>query len=137
MSEAEDFLRDAAYEVHDSVKFPNVGDTFKGRVVSEPRVVETTEDNGERTPKLVVAMESEADGNTYDLWIKRGGQANAIANAVKETGRTRLEVDGVLAVRHTGLGEPKQKGWNAPKLWAAKYEAPKAGANLDDIFGGI
>ena len=47
-----------------------------------------------------------------------------IEEAVKKAGAKGLEVGGTLAVKYVKDGEKKNKAFNAPKLYAAKYEAP-------------
>ena len=63
----------------------------------------------------------------------------AVKAAIKAVGAPGIEVGGKLQLAYTGDGEPTQRGYNAPKRYAAKYEAPAPApavqAAVDDIFG--
>jgi hypothetical protein len=60
---------------------------------------------------------------------------DAIAQAVKAAGKRTLEEDGTLTVAFTGEGKRTNRGYNAPKLYKAKYEPPRATISEDDLFG--
>ena len=44
-----------------------------------------------------------------------------------------LVTGGKIAVKYTGDGEPSKPGFNPPKLFEARYEAPKDSVDLDEF----
>lgn len=134
MNDANSFLAEADFDKHDAffTKDTPVGATLSGVIVEEPRVIETTDLNGDgKTPKLVLAIQH-SDGVVYALWVKKGALATAVAKAAREvTGKPEVQKGGTLHVRFTGLGQASKPGYNPPKQWAAKYEAPAATAGVD------
>lgn len=138
-----------------SAKFEEVGDAIKG-VVTSAEVKQATDlegnpktwDNGDPVMQLVVTLQTdERDGDDDDgtrrLYAKGGNyeaasgtgtsMLNALRDAIKKAGATKLENGGQLTVKHTGLGKKKKAAHNAPKLYTAKYEAPSSSVDLDDI----
>jgi hypothetical protein len=62
---------------------------------------------------------------------------NAIGTAVRTAGASSLDVGGMLAVVHSGLGKPPSPGFNAPKLFTAQYQPPAPQTqqvDVDDLF---
>jgi hypothetical protein len=47
----------------------------------------------------------------------------AISEALKKAG-AKLEAGGTLTIKYLGEGEVTKRGFNAPKLYAAKYDKP-------------
>jgi hypothetical protein len=132
MSEVDEFLAASNYESHPGFKFTEVGQTCKGTIVSEPRVVETDDLNGGRSKKLVLDVET-AEG-TFSLWLPANRKiTTAVSQAVKEAGATGLAQGGKIAVKFTGEGEQLKVGFNPPKLFTAKYEAPAKVVAVDDM----
>jgi hypothetical protein len=58
----------------------------------------------------------------------------AIADAVKKAGAASLDEGGILRVAHTGLGKKTNRGFSAPKLYRATYEAPTKSVSSEDLF---
>lgn len=129
-----------------SFKFQTVGDIAKGAVVSATAVQQkdfTTGkpkfwDDGNPMMQLVITLqtdERDADDATDDgtrRIFAKGEMLSAIRVAL--AGR-KLEEGGVLAVQYTGDGEPKQRGFNPPKLYRAQYEAPSGvSADVDSLI---
>jgi hypothetical protein len=130
-------------------KFDAIGATVKGEIVSadlqQQRDIKTGEpltwDSGEprMQVKIVIATDardSDEDNGHRAIYVK-GQMQQAVREAVRSAGATALEVGGTLAVRYDGDGEPTKRGFNAPKLYKAKYEAPvakPAAVNVADLF---
>lgn len=125
-------------------KFPDVGDTHKGKIVDAQKRQQSdmktgrplTWDNGDPRWEIVITIDTgqpDDSGETNRRLFARGGMLKAIREAVAEAG-TQLEIGGELTVRYTGDGEPTQRGFNAPKLYKAKYTPPApAAVDLDDL----
>jgi hypothetical protein len=64
-----------------------------------------------------------------NLWV-RGQMVKAIREAAEKAGVKTL-VGSTLSVKYTGDGEKKSAAFNAPKLYAAKVEAPKNDASAE------
>lgn len=143
----QDFLNQGSGSSYPSVSFPDRGCEVKGRIVSVPRVVTSTNLNtGQPEDKLVVEIETEVDTHVGDgaggyrtvngeivaLWVRRGWMLGAVRDAVQEAKASSLDEGGVLHVRYTDDGERKP-GKNPPKLYKAKYTPPAGGVNLDDF----
>jgi len=135
-----------------SFSFDTIGDKVDGVVTAMEAVQQTDMDTGQPAfwsdgnPKMMVAVtldtdlaEEAGDDGTRRVYLrgsKGDSSLGAVRAAVKAAGATKLEVGGRLQLAYTGDGERKQKGWNAPKLYAAKYTppAPVSQAAVDDIF---
>lgn len=125
-------------------KFEQAGDTFKGRVVAAVKRQQSDYstgaakmwDNGDPMWEIVVTIDTgidTGDGETCRRLFIRGAMLKAVREALKDAA-AKLEVGGELTVRYTGDGEPTKKGFNAPKLYKAKYVAPTAQpVDLDDL----
>lgn len=116
-----------------ALKFEKIGDTHKG-VVTEVRKLEDrdpagnvkTFSNGDVRHVFVFTMDTPE--GAQNLWV-RGNMIKTIREAAQQAGLHTL-VGATLSVRYTGDGE-KKNGFNAPKLYAAKVEAPKKDASAD------
>lgn len=125
-------------------KFETAGDTFKGRVLAAVKRQQTDYstgtpkawDNGDPMWEIVVTVDTGVDdgnGETNRRLFIRGAMLKAVREALKDA-NAKLEVGGELTVRYTGDGEPSKKGFNAPKLFKAKYVAPTSTpVDLDDL----
>ncbi len=133
-SDVSSFLNESDYEKHESFKFDVIGATIKGTIAEPPRLVEVDDLNnpGVKVKKLVVAIDNGTD--VYAVWVGKGLLAQAISKAVKAAGAAEVAEGGTLAIRHTGVAEPTQRGFNGAKQYAAQYTAPAKGADIDDIF---
>ncbi|MFF9129153.1 hypothetical protein [Streptomyces sp. NPDC014806] len=121
-----------------TAKFPAPGTTVGGRITEEPKVeqqrdIQTGEkkfwNNGDPMMQLVVTVQTdqrdpslEEDDGRRRIFVK-GVMKNAVADAVRAAGARGLEVGGQLFVTYTHDGEPKQRGFSAPKQYAARYIA--------------
>ena len=132
MTDVTDFLDQNTGDFNPGFKFTDPGDTCKGTVAGTPRVVDNEDLNGRPQRSLVLDVDTE-DG-TFALWLPSGkGITRAVAKAVKDAGATALIEGGKLAVKYTGDGEPSKPGFNPPKLFESRYEAPKDSVDLDEF----
>ena len=125
-------------------KFVAVGDTHKGKIIAAEKRQQTdyatgtpkTWDNGEPMWEIVITLDTgieDENGETHRRLFVRGAMLKAVREALKDA-NAKLEVGGELAVRYTGDGEPSKKGFNAPKLFKAKYTPPApAAVDLDEL----
>ncbi len=120
-----------------AAKFPTPGTVVKG-IVTGTRVTEQTEigtnaikrfDNGQPMMQMLVTVqtterEDEDDDGLRTLYAKggKGGMLEALREATKA--HRGIQVGGELAVKYTGDGEAKQRGFNPPKLYKAQYTPP-------------
>lgn len=122
-----------------SAKFDAVGKVVKGTVtaaeVQQQRDFDTGQpknwDDGKPMMQLVITLQTderdpevEDDEGLRRLFAK-GNMLNAIREAVRKSGG-KLENGGKLAVKYTGDGEAKKRGFSPPKIYTAQYEAPSA-----------
>ncbi len=120
-----------------AAKFPTPGTVVKG-IITDTRVAEQTDigtgavkrfDNGDPMMQMLITLQTTDKDDAEDdglrtLYAKggKGGMLDAIRNAARAT--KGLQVGGTLAVKYTGDGEAKQRGFNPPKLYQAQYTAP-------------
>jgi|SRR6188768_3828336 len=153
-NEANDFLFSGGSK---AAKFENMGDSVTG-TITDVKVTQQTslEDNtpltwadGSPRMQLVVTIQTDLrddgeDDGTRKLYAKGGkyevasgsgtSLKEAIADAVKRSGAKNIEEGGALTVAFTGEGKKTNRAYSAPKLWKAKYEAPKASVKADDLW---
>jgi hypothetical protein len=110
-----------------ALKFVKVGDTHTGVVTEVTKLQDKdpagnvkTYDNGD--PRWVFVFTLETVIGASNLWV-RGQMVKAIREAAEKAGVSTL-VGSTLSVRYTGDGEKKSAAFNAPKLYAAKVDAP-------------
>lgn len=110
-----------------ALKFVKVGDTHTGVVTEVTKLQDKdptgnvkTYDNGD--PRWVFVFTLENQIGASNLWV-RGQMVKAIREAAEKAGVSTL-VGSTLSVRYTGDGEKKSAAFNAPKLYAAKVDAP-------------
>ena len=110
-----------------ALKFAKVGDTHTGVVTEVTKLQDKdptgnvkTYDNGD--PRWVFVFTLETEIGASNLWV-RGQMVKAIREAAEKAGVSTL-VGSTLSVRYTGDGEKKSAAFNAPKLYAAKVDAP-------------
>lgn len=119
-----------------AVKFAEVGDMVTG-FVREISKMEDKDLSGETRrwasgdPKHVYVFTLDVAGEELSLWV-RGQMVTAIREAAAAANVKSL-VGCKLTVKHTGLGEVKQKGYNAPKLYKAKVE-PQQSIDADELI---
>lgn len=127
-----------------TAKFPAPGTSVTGPI-TKPPVVEQQRDiqsgegkfwpDGNPMYQLVVTVQTDERDSAIDeddgkrrIFVK-GQLKNAVADAVRTAGAKGLEVGGVLTVTYTHDGQPKQRGFSAPKQYRADY-VPAAQAQL-------
>lgn len=110
-----------------ALKFVKVGDTHTGVVTEVTKLQDKdpagnvkTYDNGD--PRWVFVFTLETVIGASNIWV-RGQMVKAIREAAEKAGVSTL-VGSTLSVRYTGDGEKKSAAFNAPKLYAAKVDAP-------------
>ena len=110
-----------------ALKFAKVGDTHTGVVTEVTKLQDKdptgnvkTYDNGD--PRWVFVFTLETQIGASNLWV-RGQMVKAIREAAEKASVSTL-VGSTLSVRYTGDGEKKSAAFNAPKLYAAKVDAP-------------
>lgn len=110
-----------------ALKFVKVGDTHTGVVTEVTKLQDKdptgnvkTYDNGD--PRWVFVFTLETAIGASNIWV-RGQMVKAIREAAEKAGVSTL-VGSTLSVRYTGDGEKKSAAFNAPKLYAAKVDAP-------------
>lgn len=132
---AMDYLRDNSSSGGEAFKFPTIGTTAKGTIVTKPGLVDGTDLNTKMPTKtLVIELETE-DGEVKSLWVKKGSMASAIISAVTDAGVNNLAVGGTLAVVYEADGVQKNPAFDAPKLYRAQYKPPvAAGKTISDLL---
>lgn len=132
--DANDFLMGGGVK---SAKFEKVGTVVKGTIVAKPELQQQrdpkdgkpqTWDDGSPKQQIKVILATDAKDDADDdgrraIYVK-SNMLKAVQEAVRKAGAKGLEVGGTLAVKYVKDGEKKNKAFNAPKLYAAKYEAP-------------
>lgn len=110
-----------------ALKFVKVGDTHTGVVTEVTKLQDKdpagnvkTYDNGD--PRWVFVFTLNQPTGASNIWV-RGQMVKAIREAAEKAGVSTL-VGSTLSVRYTGDGEKKSAAFNAPKLYAAKVDAP-------------
>jgi hypothetical protein len=134
--DANDFLMGGGVK---SAKFEKIGATIRGTIVAKPELQQQRDpadnspqywDEAKTQPKqqvkVVLATEAkdDADDDGRRAVYVKGNMLKAVQKAVKDAGAKGLEVGGKLAIQYVKDGEKKNKAFNAPKLYAAKYAAP-------------
>lgn len=123
-----------------TAKFPNVGDSWEGKIVGtdvrQQRDIETGElktwkDGNPMNQALITIQTDERDPEVDDddgtrtIYVKMWGQPwQALKQAIREAGDTDLQVGGFFRATHTSLGEKTNKAYNAPKLYEFEYKKP-------------
>jgi hypothetical protein len=110
-----------------ALKFENVNDTHTGRVVEVKKLEDRDPDGNVKTwpngdTRFVFVFTVENNGEFGNIWA-RGNMVKAIREAAQAAGLSTM-IGATLTVKYSGDGE-KKKGFNAPKLYKAKVEAPK------------
>lgn len=134
-----------------TAKFPTIGASITGRVVTAETRQQKSFDTGEPefwsdgNPKLQIVVtlatdqrdpaDPEDDGQR-NVYLKGWGQQlNALRAAVAKAGAKNVAPGGVLTVTYIRDGEIKQRGFNALKEYDITYAAPSQAA-LGDLLGG-
>lgn len=155
MSDINDFLFGGSGK---AASFEEEGDMVVG-LITDCKISQQTsmEDNtpltwpdGSPRMQLVITLQTDARDGADDDGLRRvyakGGRyevmtgsgtsmKDAIGEAVKRAGCRTLDEGGRLTVAYTGTGKKTNRGYSAPKLFKAKYEAPKSSIAEADLFG--
>jgi len=155
MSDVNDFLFGGSGK---AAKLEEMGDQVAG-VITNVQVAQQTsmEDNtpltwpdGSPRKQLIITLLTDhredgdddglrrifAKGGKYEVASGSGASMkDAIADAVKRANCRTLDEGGSLTVAYTGIGKKTNRGYSAPKLYKAKYEAPKTSVAESDLFG--
>lgn len=131
-----------------SAKFPNPGDSIKGRILTPPSVYQERDydpnNPGGGTPKTYPSGDPimsiyvdlatdlrdpsiEDDDGTRRLFVEGRYLKECVRNAVRTAGAPGLEVGGVIAVSFTHREDPADK--RSRKYWQAEY-VPAGNATL-------
>lgn len=132
-TEVNQFLGESSGEKHPAFKFAEIGDTIKGVIAEQPKVVDVDNIGKPGTTKKLVIALTDDQGETWSVWVRAGFMASAIQDAIKAVGAPGLEVGGRLAVR---FSEKRDTGKPSPAhIFVAQYQAPAAAAvNPDDLL---
>jgi hypothetical protein len=131
-----------------SAKFPTVGTTVKGVVISKALEQQKDMDgkakfydDGNPMNQMVIGLQTEerdaelTDDDGIRYVFAKGNMLVAIRDAVKKAGKQSLDLGDELAVKYTGDGVAKTRGFSAPKLYAAKVvqgTPPPPAVDFDD-----
>lgn len=126
------------------VYFGSIGDKVVGRIEGTPRtvttefgerlVIELVADDGCTASKGTNGEDGQiAAGDQVTVWLKPGAMAAAVRKAVQEAGANGLAEGDTLAIGYSGDGEKKKAGWNAPKLYQARYTPAKPSVSVDQL----
>jgi hypothetical protein len=141
-----------------SFPFERIGDCAVGEIISSEVRQQTDLDTGEKltwpdgSPRnqLVITLQTAehtsddddgirtiyAKGGKYDVAEGEGtSMKDAIAQAVREAGGDGVYPGDKLWVAYSGNGVKKNRGFNAPKLYAAKYEKAVRAVTGTALFG--
>jgi hypothetical protein len=133
-----------------SAKWTQIGDTYRGRIVSMDKRQNTKPGSGEPVffpsgdPQMVwVITIEQANGERVALWAGNGkykaasgsGEAMlaAIGTAVRAAGANAVDIGAELAVAHSGMGEASP-GKNPPRLFTAQYRQAAPESVPVDLF---
>ena len=118
--------------------FKQIGDQVIGNVLHAESRQQTDLNTGEpkfwkdgSPMKMVVVSlqteerESEDDDGIRTVYV-RGQMTAAVRSALQQAHVKGLEIGGKLQVRYKADGVAKQRGFNPPKEYEAKYRAPAA-----------
>ena len=76
-----------------------------------------------------------AKGGNYDVAEGKGqAMEKAIVAAVKAAGAKSIDEGAKLTVAQTGRAKATVRGYQPARLYTAKYEAPTASVDVDDLF---
>ena len=153
MTDVNDFLFQAGGK---SFKFGKIGDVVKGEVVGAEIRQQTslegellTWQDGSPRKQLVISLQTDerndddddgirtiyAKGGKFDIGKGEGqSMRDAIAEALRQEGASRLEIGDELAVCYTGDSVPK-RGYSPAKLYIAGFKKSKPGVSATSLFG--
>ena len=126
-------IDDIAAPSADSFKFAEIGDTIRGTIVHVPdKPYQRVNQFNGREEEVIRIVISTDDGERAIYPVRGSFMAQAIAQAVRDSGNTQLEAGGTLAVQYAedrGTGKP-----NPAKVFKAQYKAPVTGTTVDDLI---
>lgn len=134
-----------------AAQFDTIGTTVTGAISALPEVIQQTDpkdgslkfwDDGKPRMQLVVTVQTDlrdpeiADDDGLRKFYVKAKLQDAVRQAVRASGARGLEIGGTLAITYTGDGEQKNRAFNPPKLYSARYTAPAQAAANDFLNGG-
>ena len=142
--EAEDLLYASGAP---TAKFKSIGDFVKGVVCAKPETKQSTDidgkpkfyDDGQPMWDVIITLQTDErdDAISDDDGRRRvyvsGKMLGAVKAALREAGARGSIEGGTLVIRYVGDGEATRKGYNAPKLYEAKFKVGKPGPAVDPL----
>lgn len=130
-----------------AAKFPTVGTVIKGKVLGQKKQQSKDMATGELkvwddgTPVWEIVFTLQTDDRDPDIedddgsrrLFARGQMLKAIGQAIREAKWSRSLVGGVLAVKYDHDGQASKRGFSAPKVYKARFEAPDLADVFDDL----
>jgi hypothetical protein len=144
MADVDNFLMGGK---RNSAKFPSIGTMVKGVVISKALEQQRDMDgkpkfwdDGNPMNQMVIGLQTDErdaaidndDGVRYVF--AKANMLLAIRDAVKKAGKTSLDPGDKLAVKYTGDGVAKTRGFSAPKeytAWVEQGTPPPPAVDLD------
>jgi len=130
-----------------TLTFPDLGTVHKGRIRSYEKTQQRDMDsgmpkvweNGEPMWQIVFTLETEerdseidSDDGVRRLFAK-AQMLTAIRDVIRKSGHRGEVRGGVLAVKYAADGQAKTRGYNPPKVYAARFEPPVPTDDFDDV----
>lgn len=130
-----------------AAKFPTVGTVIKGKVLGQKKQQSKDMATGELkvwddgTPVWEIVFTLQTDDRDPDIedddgsrrLFARGQMLKAIGGAIREAKWSRSLVGGTLAVKYDHDGQATKRGFSAPKVYKARFEAPDLADVFDDL----
>ena len=124
-TEVEDFLNTGGA----SLTFDEIDTQHTGQVIAAAVV----DDQYNEPDGKILRIDLDIDGETRSLWVRSIGMRKAIRKACETHNLKAPRPGGTLTVKYTGDGTPSQKGFNAPKQYAATYK-PADSVVAEDVL---
>lgn len=137
--------------------FETVGDTVTGVIIEMKKTQQTDMesgkplywDNGDPKMMLRITLQTELRDDDEDEGVRsvylRGGNYTAakgkgtsslvaVKDAVRRSGASEgIQNGGKLTLQYSGEGTKSNRGYSAPKLYTAHYEAPSFAVDIDEM----
>lgn len=133
-----------------AAKFPAIGTTVKGTIVSSEVTQQTdyatgapkTYDDGSPMKQVVITLQTDERDATVDgdeglrkLYV-RGQMTAALRDALRQA-QAKLEIGGTLAVQYSSDKPSEKRGFNPMKVYTAQYRPPAPSTDAaNDLLGG-
>jgi hypothetical protein len=131
-----------------TLSFKELGTVHKGKIRSYEKTQQRDMDsgspkvweNGEPMWQIVFTLETDerdpeldGDDGVRRLFAK-AQMLTAIRDAIRKSGHRGDVKGGVLAVKYQEDGPAKTRGFNPPKVYAARFEAPVQTEDFEEVF---